>query len=134
MAGRSGRNKLVVGMVIALVGLVMPLPAWAGSAQAALTVGVVVPARCAVRVASSLAAGDGITAGPRETVAMRCTKGTLPSPTGAAGPSAVDPRITRDLVMTTATPENGTPRPMSQTGVPAGTEAIGPRLVVTVNF
>jgi hypothetical protein len=130
MAGRSAR----IGVVVALVGLVMPLPAWAGSAQAALTVGVVVPARCAVGVAGSLAARDGITAGPRETVAMRCTKGTLPSPTGAAGPSAVGPRITRDLVMTTATPETGIPHPLSETGAPAGTEATGPRLVVTVNF
>jgi hypothetical protein len=47
MAGRSGR----IGPVIALVGLILPLPAWAGSTQATLTVGVVVPARCAVLVA-----------------------------------------------------------------------------------
>lgn len=49
MAGRSGR----IGLVVALVGLMLPptLPAWAGSAQATLTVGVVVPARCAVLVA-----------------------------------------------------------------------------------
>ena len=43
MAGRSGR----IGPVIALVGLILPLSAWAGSTQATLTVGVVVPARCA---------------------------------------------------------------------------------------
>jgi len=47
MAGRSGR----IGLVVALVGLMLPLPAWAGSARATLTVGVVVPARCAVLVA-----------------------------------------------------------------------------------
>ena len=70
-----------------------------------------------------MAASDEVTPGSREAVAMRCTKGTLPSPTGSAGPSAVGPRITRDLVMTTATPPTGTPRPLSETGAPAGTEA-----------
>ena len=87
MAGRSGR----IGLVVALLGLMMPLPAWAGSAQATLTVGVVVPARCAVRVAGSLAASDGMAAGAREAVAVRCTKGSLPSPAGAeaAGPGLV---------------------------------------------
>jgi hypothetical protein len=129
MAGRAGR----VGLAITLLGLVLPLPAWAGSAQATLAVAVVVPARCAVRVAGSLAASDGVMAGTREAVAMRCTKGSLPSPSGPAGPSAVGPRITRDLV-TTATPSTGSPRPLSETGPLAGTEAAGPRLVVTVNF
>ena len=73
MAGRSGR----IGLVVALLGLMLPLAAWAGSAQATLTVGVVVPARCAVRVASSLATSDGMAAGGREAVAMRCTKGNF---------------------------------------------------------
>jgi hypothetical protein len=122
MAGRAGR----VGLAITLLGLLLPLPAWAGSAQATLAVAVVVPARCAIRVAGSLAASDGV-------VAMRCTKGSLPSPSGPAGPSAVGPRITRDLV-TTATPSTGSPRPLSETGPLAGTETAGPRLVVTVNF
>lgn len=130
MAGRRGR----IGLVVALVGLMMPLPAWAGSAQATLTVGVVVPARCAVRVVGSLAAGDGMVAGAREAVAMRCTKGSLPSATGSAGPSAVGPRITRDLVMSTAIPPAGHPRPLSEAGELIGTETAGPRLVVTVNF
>jgi len=126
MAGRSGR----IGLVIALLGGIMPLPAWAGSAQATLTVGVVVPARCALRVPGSLA-GDQI-AGSRETVAMRCTKGSLPSSTGSAGPSAVGPRITRDLISTTLA---GGPRPLTEAaGDQAGPEASGPRLVVTVNF
>jgi hypothetical protein len=71
MAGRSGR----IGLVVALLGLMLPLATWAGSAQATLTVGVVVPARCAVRVASSLTTSDGMAAGGREAVAMRCTKG-----------------------------------------------------------
>lgn len=129
MAGRSGR----IGLLVALVGL-MPLPAWAGSAQATLTVGVVVPARCAVRVAGSLATGDAITPGPREAVAMRCTKGSLPSPAGSAGPSAVGPRITRDLV-TTATPSAASPSPLSDAASGMdGADAAGPRLVVTVNF
>jgi hypothetical protein len=128
MAGRAGR----VGLAITLLGLVLPLPAWAGSAQATLAVAVVVPARCAVRVAGALAASDGV-AGTREAVAMRCTKGSLPSPSGPSGPSAVGPRITRDLV-TTATPSTGSPRPLSETGPLAEAEAAGPRLVVTVNF
>lgn len=129
MVGRSGR----IGLAIALLGVIMPLPAWAGSAQATLTVGVVVSARCAVRVPGSLATGDQV-AGPRETVAMRCTKGSLPSSTGSASPSAVGPRITRDLV--TATPSSAvSPRPVSEAvnGLD-GTDAAGPRLVVTVNF
>jgi hypothetical protein len=129
MAGRAGR----VGLAITLLGLMLPLPAWAGSAQATLTVAVVVPARCAVRVAGSLAASDGMVAGSREAVAMRCTKGSLPSSTGPSSPSAVGPRITRDLVMTTA-PSTSSPQPLSETGLVAGTEAAGPRLVVTVNF
>jgi hypothetical protein len=130
MVGRAGR----VGLVITLLGLTLPLPAWAGSAQAALTVAVVVPARCAVRITNSLAASDGVMAGSRAAVAMRCTKGSLPSATGPSSPSAVGPRITRDLATTTATPSTSGPRPLSEAGQVAGTEAAGPRLVVTVNF
>lgn len=130
MAGRAGR----VGLAITMLGLMLPLPAWAGSAQATLTVAVVVPARCAVRVAGSLAASDGMVAGSREAVAMRCTKGSLPSSTESSSPSAVGPRITRDLVMTTAAPSKSSPQPLSETGLVAATEAAGPRLVVTVNF
>lgn len=127
MAGRSGR----VGLAIALLGLMLPLPAWAGSAQAALTVAVVVPARCAVRVVG-LAASDGVAAGSREAVAMRCTKGSLPSAAGPSAPSAVGPRISRDLVV--ATPPTSAPQPLSETGEIGGPETAGPRLVVTVNF
>ena len=130
MAGRGGR----VGLAITLLGLMLPLPAWAGSAQATLAVAVVVPARCAVRVAGALAASDGMAAGSRETVAMRCTKGSLPSSTGPSSPSAVGPRITRDLVMTAPAPSKSSPQPLSETGLVAGTEAAGPCLVVTVNF
>ena len=60
LAGRSGRT----GLAVARVGLMLPLSAWAGSAQATLTVGVVVPARFAVRVAGSLAASHVMAAGP----------------------------------------------------------------------
>jgi hypothetical protein len=127
MAGRAGR----VGLAITLLGLMLPLPAWAGSAQAALTVAVVVPARCAVRVVG-LTAGDGVVAGNPEAVAMRCTKGSLPSATGPSAPSAVGPRITRDLVM--ATPSASAPQPLSETGQIGTPETAGPRLVVTVNF
>ena len=131
MARRSGR----IGLVIALLGLALPLPAWAGSAQASLTVAVVVPARCAVRVPGSMAAPDGATAaGVRETVAMRCTKGSLPSATGPASPSAVGPRISRDLVLSTAAVPAQVPQPMSDAGALPGAEAAGPRMVVTVNF
>jgi hypothetical protein len=65
---------------------------------------------------------------------MRCTKGSLPSTTGPSAPSAVGPRITRDLVMATATPSTSAPRPVSETGQIGGPETAGPRLVVTVNF
>ena len=130
MAGRGGR----VGLAITLLGLMLPLPAWAGSAQTTLAVAVVVPARCAVRVAGSLAASDGMVAGSRETVAMRCTKGSLPSSTGPSSPSAVGPRITRDLVMSAPAASKSSAEPLAETGLVAGTEAAGPRLVVTVNF
>jgi hypothetical protein len=126
MAKRMGR----IGLAAMLLGLVLPLPAWAGSAQAALTVAVVVPARCAVRVPGSMGAQDGIAGAARETVAMRCTKGSLPGSTGQAGTSAVGPRITRDLV-TAAPLQSSTPRPVTEAGT---SEATGPRMVVTVNF
>ncbi len=121
-----------IGLAVTVLGLMLPLPAWAGSAQAALTVAVVVPARCAVRVVG-LAASDGAVAGGREAVAMRCTKGSLPSAAGPAAPSAVGPRVTRDLVMATV-PSTSAPQPLSETGQIGGPEIAGPRLVVTVNF
>jgi hypothetical protein len=73
-------------------------------------------------------------AGTREAVAMRCTKGSLPSSTGPSSPSAVGPRITRDLVTATVAQSKSSPQPLSETGLVGGTEAAGPRLVVTVNF
>lgn len=126
MGGKVGR----IGLLGIALAAILPLPARAGSSQAALAVGVVVPARCAVRTPDSLAATDGITSPSRSTVAMRCTKGTVPAATAAgAAPQAAGPRITRDLVLSTPS-SVGPPRALAETGI----EAMGPRLVITVNF
>lgn len=120
-----------VALLITLLSLVLPVSGWAGSSQATLAVAVVVSARCAVRVPGSMTAAVAPGTAGLESVAMRCTKGALPSTT--AGPSnanAVAPKITRDLV---AEAVISTPRPASEAGSPA-TEALGPHLVVTVNF
>jgi hypothetical protein len=127
MAKRTGR----IGLATLLLGLLLPLPAWAGSAQAALTVAVVVPARCAIQVPGSMAAQAGTLGTNHEGVAMRCTKGTLPTSSRQAGPSAAGPRITRDLVTAASLQA---PRPQTEAGATTVTEAIGPRVVVTVNF
>jgi hypothetical protein len=129
MVGRATR----IGLLIVTVLVILPLPVWAGSSQAALAVGVVVPARCAVRMPDSLASTEVPVASSRNPVAMRCTKGSLPSATGTnASPGAVGPRITRDLVAAAAPSVATAPRPLSETGSAAGTD--GPRLVITVNF
>ena len=80
MAGRAGRIAMLSGVLLTA----LAMPAWAGSSQAALSVGVVVPARCAVRMPETVAPADLPVAGVRESVAMRCTKGTLPA--GPGGP------------------------------------------------
>jgi hypothetical protein len=127
MRGKVGRIGLLVMTLLAI----LPLPAWAGSSQAALAVGVVVPARCAVRMPDSLAVADGLSSPSRGTVAMRCTKGALPSTTGASvSPHAAGPRITRDLVLSAGAPIQSAPQPLAETGM----EAMGPRLIFTVNF
>jgi len=118
--GVAGR----VGGLIATLLLVSPALVWAGSAQGLLSVAAVVPARCAVRMPGSLELSAAAASLPRETVTMRCTKGTLP-PGGVAG--ARGPRISRHLIL--ATPP--APRPLAETS-PSG--PAGPRLVVTVNF
>jgi len=121
MAGRAERIGLVVGALL----LALPVPAWAGSAQAALAVGVVVQARCAVRVPATMGSGDLPATGAAETVAMRCTKGTLPT-TGAgsaAAPGAVGPRVTSTVVLSTS---DTAPRPLTETSSPS--------MVITVNF
>jgi hypothetical protein len=131
MAGRAGR----VGLLIATLLLALPLPAWAGSSQAALAVSVVVSPRCAIRIPASLIPNELSAAPSRESVAMRCTKGALPS-SAAAGTTAttVGPRITRDLVLTAATPAMPGPRPLTETISSSAAEVAAPRVVITVNF
>lgn len=117
VAGRAGRLS-------ATLLLAAPALAWAGSAQGLLSVAAVVPARCAVRMPGSLELSAAAASLPRETVIIRCTKGTLP-PGGVAG--ARGPQISRHLILATLP----TPPPLAETS-PSG--LAGPRLVVTVNF
>ncbi len=131
MAGRAGR----VGLLIATLLLALPLPAWAGSSQAALAVSVVVSPRCAVRTPAALVSTEVSAAPSRESVAMRCTKGALPS-SAASGATAttVGPRISRDLVLTAATGALAGPQPLTETTSSSSAEVSGPRVVITVNF
>jgi hypothetical protein len=128
MAGRAGR----VGLLIATLLLALPLPAWAGSSQAALAVSVVVSPRCAVRMPASLIPNEVSATRSRESVAIRCTKGALPS--GGATATTVGPRITRDLVLVAATGPMAAPRPLTETISSSATEVAAPRVVITVNF
>jgi hypothetical protein len=121
----SGRASRIGGLVATLL-LAPPAVAWAGSAQALLSIGAVVPARCAVRMPAAL---EPSAAPSRDTVTMRCTKGALPS-AGTLAARAVGPRISRDLVPS-GTP--AVPRPLAETTRP-GPSATSPRLVITVNF
>ena len=131
MAGRAGR----VGLLIATLLLALPVPARAGSSQTALAVSVVVSPRCAVRMPASLVSTEVSAAPSRESVAMRCTKGALPSsaPSGASA-TTVGPRITRDLVLMAATGAMAAPRPLTETISSSAAEVMGPRVVITVNF
>ncbi len=131
MAGRAGR----VGLLIATLLLALPLPALAGSTQAALGVSVVVSPRCAVRMPASLIPNE-VSANPsRESVAMRCTKGALPSRAGSVtAATTVGPRISRDLVLAAATPATAAPRPLTETLSSSAAELAAPRVVITVNF
>jgi len=130
MAGRAGRVGLLIATLLAL-----PVPTWAGSSQAALGVSVVVSPRCAVRMPASLIPNE-ISAGPsRESVAMRCTKGAVPSSAGSgATATTVGPRITRDLVLTAAIPPIAAPRQLTETSSSSAAEVAAPRVVITVNF
>lgn len=131
MAGRAGR----VGLLIATLLLALPLPAWAGSSQAALAVSVVVSPRCAVRMPASLVPTEVSPIPSHESVAMRCTKGALPSGVAPAATSTtVGPRITRDLVLTAPTGAVAAPRPLTETISSTGAEVAAPRMVITVNF
>jgi hypothetical protein len=131
MAGRAERIGVVAGALL----LALPVPAWAGSSQAALAVGVVVPARCAVSVPGTMGSVDLSAAGAAETVAMRCTKGTLPTGAGsAAAPGAVGPRVTRTVVLTTSDAAPAAPRPLTETTPLTAAETSSPSMVITVNF
>ena len=125
MSGRAGW----VGTLIATLLLASAGVAWAGSSQALLSIGAVVPARCAVRVPGALEPSAVAAGLSRETVTMRCTRGTLPSG-GPASARAVGPRISRDLI---ATPSPSAPRSLAET-TRSGQPAAAPRLVITVNF
>ncbi|HSB41092.1 MAG TPA: hypothetical protein VLK28_04640 [Methylomirabilota bacterium] len=86
MAGRAGWMAMLLGALL----VALPAPVLADSSQAALAVSVVVPARCAVRTPGIQGSIPAV-AGP-DTVAMRCTRGVLPTDPGAAA-TAVGPRI-----------------------------------------
>jgi len=129
MRGRAGR----IGLLVALLALVPTPPVWAGSAQAPLFVGAVVPARCAVSTPTSFGLGAGSSAASLRPVTMRCTKGTLPSDSRTVSATAVGPRISRDVVFGTSPSPSMTPRP-SVDSDPVGTEQLSPRVVITVNF
>jgi hypothetical protein len=118
-ASRAGRAALL----LACLGIAVPSFAWAGSTQATLAVSVTVPARCALRVATAVPA----VAGGEQPVAMKCTRGTLP-PTDASTvrrASAVEPRISREVVLTSMPAPAGVPSPRTEPGS---------TLLVTVNF
>jgi hypothetical protein len=121
--------------LVACLSLALPVAAWAGSAQASLAVSVMVPARCALRVAPLLATGEAQRDG--QAVAMKCTRGALPPRDAASArrASAVEPRITREIVPGAASTAPVAPRPIPDHGV-ARTSADGApsSLVVTVNF
>jgi hypothetical protein len=129
MNGRIGR----AGLLMATLLLALPVSAWAGSTQAGLAVGVVVPARCAVRTPGSVASTEVPASVSRESLGVRCTKGTLPAGTGVSSTS-VGPRISRDLLLTAGSAAVAAPRPQSEAGTLVGGEALGPRLVITINF
>ena len=118
MAGRIGRIAMLLGTLL----LALPAPGWADSSQAALAVSVVVPSRCAVRVPGLLGSTAMRAAGAGEAVAMRCTKGALPTAPGAPG-GAAGPRISRDVVLPAAAPS-----PLAAAGTGEA------RVIITVNF
>jgi hypothetical protein len=87
MAARAGSIAMLLGTLL----LALPAPVRADSSQAALAVSVVVPARCSLRIPGNLGSMPTVGGGA---VAMRCTKGVLPTDP-AASASAVGPRISR---------------------------------------
>lgn len=129
MRSRAWRIAMLSGALLAS----LAMPAWAGSARAPLSVGVVVPARCAVRMPGTVVSADLPAIRAREAVAMRCTKGALPSGSGSAlAPGAIGPQISRTLLPAGASVIM--PRPLSEASPLAVAETSGPRMVITVNF
>jgi hypothetical protein len=101
--------------------LTRPVPAGAGSSQAALAVGAVVPAGCAVRTPSRLGSSQPPGAGAQDAVAMRCTKGTV-RPAGAAS------------VVPAGGSASTAPRPVTERSPIAAAAADEPRMTITINF
>ena len=125
MRDRAGRSALLVATLL----LAPSAAAWAGSAQAPLSVGAIVPAQCVVSTPGSLGTGDA----SGTPVAMRCTKGTLPSGSATPSAGAVGPRISRDVVLAPALSPSTAPYPLAESD-PVRTEQGAQRLVITVNF
>ena len=131
MTGRAAGIGVLVGALL----LALPIPSWAGSSQAALAVGVVVPARCAVRVPGTVGSAELPATGAGEAVTMRCTKGAVPpGPGGVMASGAVGPQITRRFVPPAADGAAAAPRPLSETSPTAVAETGGLRMMITVNF
>ena len=127
MPGRAGR----IGGLVATLLLAPPAVAWGGSSQALLSIGAVVPARCAVGMPGALDPSAVAAGVSRESITMRCTRGTLPSG-GSADARAVGPRISRDLILA-APLSTSAPRPLAETTRSAA-PTTAPRPVITVNF
>ena len=126
MRDRAGRSALLVATLLLLA---PSAAAWAGSAQAPLSVGAIVPAQCVVSTPGSLGTGDA-----SGVVAMRCTKGTLPSSASRTpGATAVGPRISQDVVLTSVPSPGRSPYPLAESNT-VRTEQSATRLVITVNF
>ena len=126
VVNRAGSGALVTTFALFFTRKVGLEPAQVGLA---LSIGAVVPARCAVRMPGTLDPSAADASVSSQTVTMRCTRGTLPSGS-RAGSRAVGPRISRDLVSTTIPLA---PRPLADT-TRSGPPATASRLVITVNF
>ena len=124
MRDRAVRSALLVATLL----LAPSAIAWAGSAQAPLSVGAIVPAQCVVSTPGSLGSGEASGA-----PSLRCTKGTLPSGSGTPSATAVGPQISRDVVLTPAPSPSAAPHPLAESR-PVSTEQGAQRLVITVNF
>jgi hypothetical protein len=131
MSRFTGRILLTMACLTAAA----PAIASAGSTQANLTVAVVVPARCALRVVGALPSRE-VGLDRRDDVVMKCTRGTLPPADRAVAsrPSAAGPRITHDIILGSAPAVTSAPRPLADQGAAVIADGGAPRLVITVNF